>query len=213
VGKEAYYEIRASAPEKEIERAARFLYLNRVGFSGLHRTNKRGEFNVPYGGRSPDILIRRELIRGAAEALRFAELEVADFEVVMSKAGPGDVVYCDPVYSLPSPNGSFVRYNDVAFPWADQVRLAFAAKQARERGALVLVSNVCDGAVHRLYHPFRPISLRRQSCVAASGENRRVIDEYLFVLAPSNQSSVKAAVARQLSVYQRVDDAPYVYAA
>jgi hypothetical protein len=33
-----------------IERAVRFLYLNRTAFSGMYRSNKAGRFNVPFGG-------------------------------------------------------------------------------------------------------------------------------------------------------------------
>src|ERR1700690_729520 len=45
-----YYSIRDSEPRSQIERAARFLYLNRTAFGGIFRLNRSGEFNVPYGG-------------------------------------------------------------------------------------------------------------------------------------------------------------------
>ncbi|EEB7957226.1 Dam family site-specific DNA-(adenine-N6)-methyltransferase, partial [Salmonella enterica subsp. enterica serovar Newport] len=32
-----------------LEWAALFLYLNRHGFNGMHRTNQKGEFNIPFG--------------------------------------------------------------------------------------------------------------------------------------------------------------------
>lgn len=46
-----YYEIRSANLNElnSIERAARFIYLNRTCFNGLYRENKNGQFNVPYG--------------------------------------------------------------------------------------------------------------------------------------------------------------------
>ena len=49
--RDAYFELRAAFNQchEARERAALFLYLNRHGYNGLCRYNKKGGFNVPFG--------------------------------------------------------------------------------------------------------------------------------------------------------------------
>ena len=58
-----YYAVRASKPRTELSRAARFLYLTRLSFNGIHRVNLRGEFNVPYGHKTQLLPVDAEQLR------------------------------------------------------------------------------------------------------------------------------------------------------
>lgn len=105
-----YYRIRETEPADSFARAVRFLYLNRTAFGGMYRLNRFGKFNVPYGGeRTPEALWRDALIDSASRALAAADLRVSDFEPLMNQAGPGDVVYCDPTYTVTHNNNGFIR--------------------------------------------------------------------------------------------------------
>src|SRR5207253_2469916 len=96
--KATYDSLRNHVPKPALDRATRFLYLNRTAFAGMYRLNQRGEFNVPFGGgdRSPAPLWESGLLRKASWALRSCALRVCGFEVAMAGAGRGDLVYCDP---------------------------------------------------------------------------------------------------------------------
>jgi len=94
-----YYRVRAQNPQclSPINRAVRFLYLNRHCFNALYRTNGSGEFNVPIGrktGGFPD----EATFRHSAETLGRAELYCCDFEETLKRAEKGDFVYLDPPY-------------------------------------------------------------------------------------------------------------------
>ncbi len=179
-----YYKVRRQNPRSSLDRAIRFLYLNRTAFGGMYRLNRKGKFNVPYGGgeRTPSPLWERALLKSASRALNAATLKVSDFEDILSEAGVGDVVYCDPTYTVVHENNGFVRYNEVNFSWADQKRLALAARQANARGAVVIISNACHLEILRLYWPIKPITRARHSLMSPRVTSRRAVQEYLFVL-------------------------------
>ncbi|HXF57251.1 MAG TPA: Dam family site-specific DNA-(adenine-N6)-methyltransferase, partial [Actinomycetota bacterium] len=109
--REAYMAVRRQDPTKLSgpERAARVIYLNKTGFRGLWRVNRRGEFNVPYGEYSRPYYNRENLLR-ASKALAVADIRVADFEEVMGQAVAGDFIYLDPPYVPDRKWGDFRRY-------------------------------------------------------------------------------------------------------
>lgn len=186
VSTQVYKRLRESAATGSLNKATRFLYLNRTAFGGIYRLNRHGQFNVPYGGgnRGPSPLWSRNLLMNASIALRNAAIELSDFEPVIESAGPGDVVYCDPTYTVTHDNNGFRRYNETNFSWADQERLARAARRAVNRGAVVLVSNAHHRSLKSLYRGAECQLLSRPSCVSADASKRRTVEEYLFVLRP-----------------------------
>jgi DNA adenine methylase len=190
VSERDYYEIRASNPAGALDRAARFLYLNRTAFGGIYRLNQRGQFNVPYGrDRTPEPLWRNKLLETAAPALQSAELIVSDFQTTIERAGVGDVVYCDPTYTVAHNNNGFQRYNERNFAWRDQERLATVAWEASKRGATVIVSNALHESVADLYIGAEARQVLRSNMVSTDPRRRGQVGEYLFVIRPTSTPS------------------------
>lgn len=80
-----------------------FLFLNRSCFNGVMRFNSKGGFNVPFCKKtdrfSPAMITK--IVNQAANArnlLKNAEFALCDFGETFLKAGPNDVIYCDPPY-------------------------------------------------------------------------------------------------------------------
>lgn len=191
VDKDTYITVRATRPMDSFERAVRFLYLNRTAFAGMYRLNREGHFNVPFGGgqRTPEPLWRDGLLTAAAEALARASIRQCDFEETISQAEEGDLVYCDPTYTVTHNNNGFVRYNERNFSWKDQVRLARTCRDAARRGAYVLVSNAVHDDVSNLYSGVSPIVLGRRSLICPNSEKRRDIEECLFIVASTEDGA------------------------
>ncbi|MGV9554547.1 DNA adenine methylase [Streptomyces sp. NPDC003522] len=140
--REFYNELRAKnvCEMSDADRAARVIYLNKTGFRGLWRVNKKGQFNVPYGEYDRPYYNRKTLL-AASEALKGVEVQHRDFSKALEEAQSGDWVYLDPPYVPLGGWADFKRYTPGQFGEEDQVRLAAAMSEAAERGVFVTMSN------------------------------------------------------------------------
>mgnify|MGYP001821380953 CR=1 FL=1 len=91
--KEGYYRVRERYNRGErapsTKRAAMFIYLNKTCFNGLHRVNRKGEFNVPVGSYKNPRILNEGALRAASAALEAAHLECTSFESLLQNAKPG----------------------------------------------------------------------------------------------------------------------------
>ncbi len=148
--------------------AALFYYLNRTGYNGLCRFNRRGQFNVPFG-RYKRINYRTDFspYRKLFKSWTFSS---ADFETLPLR--PDDFIYADPPYDVP-----FTQYSKQGFDWASQERTA--RWLARHAGPVVL-SNQATPRIIDLYkslgYSLRYLSApRRISCTGDRSPAREVL--------------------------------------
>jgi len=113
--RERFNELIAGGQAQSREAAQLFYYLNRTGYNGLCRFNRKGFFNVPFG-RHKNIPYQRDLRRYRL-LLAGWEFSCRDFTQLALK--PDDFIYADPPYDVP-----FRQYAAQDFSWQDQVRLA-----------------------------------------------------------------------------------------
>lgn len=137
---ETYYKVRAIEPSSlsAAARAARFLYLNRLCFNGVYRTNRGGAFNVPYGTRPGSMPTETMLVR-TATALRACELRCGDFESTVADVCAGDVVYLDPPYTQ-RPEAAYGMYGYGSFDASDLDRMIACLGRIDDVGATFLFS-------------------------------------------------------------------------
>lgn len=187
-GRDHFYEVRAQEPATlgDVERAARFVYLNKTGFNGLYRVNRSGRFNVPFGRHArPPRLYNRENLLAVSVALQETALECAPFEIALAPAAAGDFVYCDPPYQPLSRTASFTGYTKGSFTSADQARLATVARDLGRRGCVVVISNSDTPDVRRLYTGFRRRRLLVTRPINSRADRRGAVGELLIVGAAS----------------------------
>jgi len=176
-------------------RAAAFLYLNRRGFNGLWRVNRKGENNVPVGRYKIDpanpmaFFPGRAQIEAASEAVEFADLRCGIFQDTTADVAAGDVVFLDPPYE--APNG-FVAYTKEGFGERDHHAVAHCAAWCADRGAAVLVT-VSEASRPR-YSPerFTILSTLERRAVNSDGDGRKGVP-CLLIVSHGHESIVRSA--------------------
>lgn len=184
-----------STPDERVEEAALLVYLNRTCFNGLYRENSSGEFNVPIGSYSHDEhdppWEMDKKIRKASRALQALDednIRLGDFEYVLGVAEEGDLVYFDPPYEPVSTTAYFTDYSAEGFGQEDQKRLLEVAKELRENGVHVILSN--SGVMYDLYDEagFHVDIEGATRAINSDAENRDEVDEIIATtVSPEEQ--------------------------
>jgi DNA adenine methylase len=183
IDRRTFNRIRSASPPSRLERAVRFIYLNRTAFNGLYRVNREGHFNVPFGCKPTTMLCDASSLLACASRLQGVRLEASDFSVALKHVRAADAVYIDPPYTVKHNDNAFRRYNERIFSWDDQVRLAGIAGTLATRGARLVITNALHPDVTAMYSRRHFLGLRivRASNMAASSLKRGSCEELLLV--------------------------------
>jgi DNA adenine methylase len=161
--------------------AAWFIYVNKTGYNGLYRVNRKNRFNVPFGQYKNPTICDEPTLRACASVLAAKELLVADFEVVAARAKRGDFVYFDPPYVPLSVSSSFTSYTAHGFGPNEQTRLRDVARSLKGRGVNVLLSNSSAPFVRDLYSDgFETIEVSATRMVNSKASGRGAITELII---------------------------------
>jgi DNA adenine methylase len=74
--KKEYMRIRALQTQDKIERAARFIFLNKTCWNGLYRVNMSGKFNVPVGSSKNPTIFCLDNLLAVSKVLKNEDLRV-----------------------------------------------------------------------------------------------------------------------------------------
>src|SRR3989338_6305264 len=180
-GKKYYLTIRATNTKDlpELERAARFIYLNRTCFNGLYRVNSSGQFNVPIGSyKNPDV-IQEEKLQRIAKLLKNVTIKVMSFEKILNSAKKDDFIYFDPPYYPLKRGKSFTTYTKDKFLEEEQKLLADVFKKLDQRGCSVMLSNSDMEFVKELYPNYNISIVKARRLINSQANSRGEINEIL----------------------------------
>ena len=179
-----YYETRALDRDKkvftklsDVERASRFIYLNKTGFNGLYRVNSKGECNVPFGKYKNPKYCDSDNIKACSELLKNTEIHNGDFEDIKEHVKEGDFVYFDPPYVPLNATSSFTGYTDQGFDEDMQFRLKELCEYIDKIGAKFMLSNSSAKYVYELYKDFNIHEVKATRSINSDATKRGKITE------------------------------------
>ena len=159
------------------ERAALFIYLNKTCFNGLHRVNRRGEFNVPIGRYENPRILDDEGLRLASQRLQAADLRCDGFESLLKTARPGDFIYLDPPYEPVSRTANFTAYAKDGFNSDMQTRLRDVFVALHKRRCRLMLSNSDAPLIFELYRAFTIDVVAAPRAINCDGRGRGKVSE------------------------------------
>ncbi|MFA7083334.1 MAG: DNA adenine methylase [Arcobacteraceae bacterium] len=183
--KEFFYEIRAWDREEsflhrsEIQRAARFIYLNKTCFNGLYRVNKKNQNNVPIGSYINPNICDVEVILSASRALKNVNILNASYKEVLKYASKNDLVYFDPPYYPLTQTASFTSYSEFEFLEKQQIELYETFKSLSQKECNVLHSNSDTQFIKDLHKDFEIKELFANRFINSKSSERGKISEVI----------------------------------
>lgn len=172
--------------KSNVERASRFIYLNKTCFNGSFRVNSQGQFNVSYGNYKNPNIVNKEVLIADSKFLNKSGIKIMneDFEKAAKTARKGDFVYFDPPYApLVENSQNFVGYTSNGFDYNEQVRLRDLFIELDKKGCFVMLSNSSSKIIHDLYSDYKEttIIIKANRNINANGSGRGRVDEVLIM--------------------------------
>ena len=158
--KDYYYNLRNADRKSEysnwgdVQKASRFIYLNKSCYNGLYRVNSRHQFNTPFGRYTNPTILDEENLRACSLALQSVELIAGNFSLIESKVTSQDYVYFDPPYVPLSKSANFTGYSRNGFDESMQRLLCDLCHQLTTQGVRFMLSNSSAPIVLELYKSF-----------------------------------------------------------
>jgi DNA adenine methylase len=165
-------------------RAANFYFIREYCYGSMFRYNKRGDFNIPYGGMSYNkkdfrLKIEKMFNDDIGRIFKNTEIRCSDFEQFLNDINltANDFLFLDPPYDT-----DFSDYEGKDFTKADQERLALYLRSTAAQFILIIKNT---GFIHDLYKDyFNIITFDNQYTYNVRSRNERNVEHLIITNVP-----------------------------
>lgn len=171
-----------------IQKASRFIYLNKTCFNGLYRVNSQGQFNAPFGNYSNPKIVDEENISACNSVLcRYGVfLNTKSYEDTLNEIrsltnlGRTVFVYIDPPYIPLSISSSFTQYTKDGFSMKDQLALKSYCDELTKLNVKWMQSNSSAPIVFELYKQYTVDTISIHRGIGAQKSSRKSVPETII---------------------------------
>lgn len=164
----------------DLERASRFIYLNKTCFNGLIRYNKKGQFNAPFGDYTNPKICDEENLRAVSNALQDTEIYCCNYSKILDHVKTTDFIYLDPPYSPISKTSDFTSYTKQGFSKIEQLKLRKVVDHLTIIGCKIMLSNSDNDLIRTLYKKYEIHEIEMPRMINADATKRQKINELLI---------------------------------
>lgn len=183
---ESFYKVRNWDKEEdyktkysEVERAARFIFLNKTAFNGMYRENSKGYYNVPFGRMVNPTILDESNLKLCNDFFQDIEFNTYSFHQILEEAVPGDFIYLDPPYVPLSATSSFTSYSKDNFTLQMHLDLKEFCDKLTEKGINFMLSNSSAQFVVDLYKDYTVELIDARRSINSKGDSRGNVKEVL----------------------------------
>lgn len=187
---EYYYQLRSLDRQQRqfqllnnVQRASRFIYLNRTCFNGLYRVNREGYFNASFGKYKNPNYQNFELLQAISDFLNQNNVMICnnDFQQALISAENEDFIYFDPPYDPLNQTSKFTHYQTKIFRREEQLRLKNTFDELNAKGCKLMLSNSATEFIRELYQDYRIIAVKASRAINSKGSGRGQVEEFLIL--------------------------------
>lgn len=166
-----------------VEKASRFIYLNKTCFNAIHRVNSKGQFNVPFANYKNPLILDIETLTNIHHYLNKNKIHMfsGDYKNILSTAKEGDFVYLDPPYDPISDTASFTNYSTFKFNKDEQKKLKEICDELTSRKCFFMQSNSYTNFILDLYQNYRIEVITVNRNISAKNSSRGKVNEVLIL--------------------------------
>lgn len=172
--------------DETITRASYTIFMNKTGFNGLFRLNKKGEFNVPVGRYKNPTICDEENILNVHEILKEVQIENKSYLESEKLITKDSLVYLDPPYRPLNKTANFTSYSENEFNDEQQLELGEYYKRISDKGAKAILSNSDphnenpeDDFFDILYDDFKIERVKAKRNINSNAKKRGAINEII----------------------------------
>ncbi len=159
-----------------IEKTSLFIYLNKCGYNGMYRENKKGEYNIPFGSMKNPKICDSDNLKDVSDALQDVNISYGDYQKNLDFIKENDFVYLDPPY-----DGTFTDYTRNIFGKDEQIKLKEFIDILTSKKVLVMLSNSSTDFIKELYKDYKQINITTSYSLGGKNANRGKIQELLIL--------------------------------